>query len=230
MTARRLAYLATALVLTATLVSTPSAMAVADKDCSDFDTQAAAQDFFRDHGGPDDDPHQLDADGDGVACGSNPCPCNTSTNNGGGGDGNNNDGPEVVRQKAKVIRVVDGDAIKVNLRPGPKRTVRLIGIDTPEVFGGAECGGAAASKRTKKTLPKGTIVRLVSDPSQDLKDRYKRLLRYVTKNKLDVNRRLVRSGNAEVYVYNNNPFQRVKSYRIAENYAKKHDAGIWGNC
>ncbi len=39
---------------------------IADKDCSDFRTQAEAQRFF-DAQGPG-DPHRLDGDGDGVAC------------------------------------------------------------------------------------------------------------------------------------------------------------------
>lgn len=43
-----------------------------DKDCSDFPTQAAAQKFFKKHGGPKRDPHRLDADHDGIACESNP--------------------------------------------------------------------------------------------------------------------------------------------------------------
>ena len=43
---------------------------VADKDCSDFSTQAEAQRFFE-QAGPG-DPHRLDGDGDGVACESLP--------------------------------------------------------------------------------------------------------------------------------------------------------------
>ncbi len=39
-----------------------------DYDCSDFDTQEEAQDFFEDEGGPDEDYHNLDRDGDGEAC------------------------------------------------------------------------------------------------------------------------------------------------------------------
>jgi len=39
-----------------------------DKNCSDFSTRAAAQAFFRAHGGPSTDPHNLDIDRDGVAC------------------------------------------------------------------------------------------------------------------------------------------------------------------
>ena len=43
-----------------------------DRDCSDFDTWAEAQAFYRAAGGPEADPHRLDSDGDGVACGSLP--------------------------------------------------------------------------------------------------------------------------------------------------------------
>lgn len=43
-------------------------VAAADKDCSDFRSQAAAQKFFKKHGGPKKDPHRLDGDNDGVAC------------------------------------------------------------------------------------------------------------------------------------------------------------------
>lgn len=39
-----------------------------DRDCSDFDTQEEAQEFFESEGGPDEDYHNLDRDGDGVAC------------------------------------------------------------------------------------------------------------------------------------------------------------------
>ena len=43
-----------------------------DRDCSDFDTQAEAQAFFEQAGGPARDPHRLDGDGDGKACESLP--------------------------------------------------------------------------------------------------------------------------------------------------------------
>lgn len=39
-----------------------------DKDCPDFATQEEAQDFFLAEGGPEEDPHNLDADDDGIAC------------------------------------------------------------------------------------------------------------------------------------------------------------------
>lgn len=51
--------------------STPAAT---DRDCGDFSSQAAAQDFFLDHGGPERDPHRLDWDENGVACEDLPAP------------------------------------------------------------------------------------------------------------------------------------------------------------
>lgn len=53
----------------------PSTAMAADRDCSDFSSQRAAQIFFLKHGGPQRDPHRLDGDDDGVACEDNPCPC-----------------------------------------------------------------------------------------------------------------------------------------------------------
>ena len=41
---------------------------VANRNCSDFGTWRAAQDFFVAEGGPSEDPHHLDRDGDGIAC------------------------------------------------------------------------------------------------------------------------------------------------------------------
>lgn len=73
-----------------------------DVDCSDFSTQAQAQSYFINHGGPGSDPNGLDADGDGIACESNPCPCSTSTGGGGGGGGGNPappPEPKIVKKK-----------------------------------------------------------------------------------------------------------------------------------
>lgn len=41
---------------------------VADRDCADFPTWQAAQEFYHSEGGPGRDPHRLDADRDGEAC------------------------------------------------------------------------------------------------------------------------------------------------------------------
>lgn len=82
----------------------------------------------------------------------------------------------------------------------------------------------------KKMLPIGTRVKLRSDPSQDLVDRYDRLLRYVIRSKdsSDMNRAQIWRGNAQVY--DNHPFRRVDSYRKAQRQAKAALRGFWKNC
>ena len=220
-------------LLTALLVvlapSSSASAAAYDRDCADFSTQRAAQLFFLDNS-PRLDPHYLDADGDMIVCESNPCPCLYDTS--GGTDSGTSTGPTQVRQRARVVEVIDGDTVRVRLASGPLRDVRLVGIDTPEVYGGVQCGGPQASTSLKQILPRGTTVSLVSDPSQALKDRYGRLLRYVHKVSTgrDVNRQQVYRGWARVYVYDNKPFNRVTSYRTAQRAAAVANRGLWGRC
>src|SRR6476620_391149 len=77
----------------------------------------------------------------------------------------------------RVARVIDGDTIEL----GNGQHVRLVQIDTPEVYGGYECYGPAASATAKRLLPAGTRVRLALEPASDPIDRYGRLLRYVVR-------------------------------------------------
>lgn len=135
-----------------------------------------------------------------------------------------------IKQRARVVRVVDGDTLEVRLRSGASRTVRLLGIDTPEVFDTVECGGKKASASMRRLTPRGTRVVLVSDPTQDKVDRYGRLLRYVMKSGRDMNRAQVNRGWARVYVYDYNPFKRVDAYRLSQRRARDASRGIWGMC
>lgn len=142
--------------------------------------------------------------------------------------------PRTLRQRGRIVKVVDGDTVDVRLK-GSARTirVRMIGIDTPEVHGRVECGGPKASRWLKKRLPVGTQVRLVSDSSQARTDDYGRALRYVERIRdgKDMNRAQVRAGNAEVYVFwRSGPFKRVAKYRASERKAMRADRGIWGRC
>lgn len=77
---------------------------------------------------------------------------------------------------ATVTSVTDGDTIKVGI-DGTNYTVRLIGVDTPEVYGTAEYFGQEASNFTKNSLAIGSTVYLQRDVSEF--DKYGRLLRYV---------------------------------------------------
>ncbi|MDH2414328.1 thermonuclease family protein [Nocardioides sp. CER19] len=224
------------LVLTGALLATTAGPASAhvDKDCGDFATQAEAQSYFISIGGPSSDPDRLDADGDGIACDSNPCPCSTSTSTGASSTpattSHTSAKKKTQRDHATIVQVVDGDTYDVRLAGGRKIRVRVLGIDTPEVYGHVDCGGPQASARAKRMLPRGTKVLLTSDPSQQLKDRYGRSLRYVEKNGTDIGRRLIRAGLAKVYVYHQKPFKRTRTYKAMQAQAQRAHRGIWGSC
>ncbi|MDP2585760.1 MAG: thermonuclease family protein, partial [Candidatus Levybacteria bacterium] len=81
----------------------------------------------------------------------------------------------IVRETAKVIRVVDGDTIKVLIQD-KEDTVRLIGIDSPEVADERkpiQCFGKEASDKAKEILTDKTIT-LESDLTQGNRDEYGR--------------------------------------------------------
>src|SRR5512133_274393 len=77
----------------------------------------------------------------------------------------------------RINHVADGDT--VDLTNGAK--VRLVQIDTPEVYFHPECYGKRASAITMRLLPPGTLVRLTREAATDSVDSYGRLLRYVTR-------------------------------------------------
>jgi micrococcal nuclease len=74
---------------------------------------------------------------------------------------------------AAVTHISDGDTITLS---GVGK-VRLIGIDTPEVFGHSECFGRAASAFTKRVLRIGSRVEYRLGLEE--RDRYGRALAYV---------------------------------------------------
>jgi endonuclease YncB( thermonuclease family) len=132
--------------------------------------------------------------------------------------------------RARVVRVTDGDTLKVRLEDGSEEYVRVLGIDTPEVHTQVECGGREASAAMAALAPVGSTVRLVSDPTQADRDRYDRLLRYVERNGRDVGKALIASGHAQVYVYRDDPFRRTDAYRRAENRSEGLGQGLWSRC
>jgi excalibur calcium-binding domain-containing protein/thrombospondin type 3 repeat protein len=75
MTRRTLVGLAVVTGCLATLLLALPAEAPATVNCSDFSTQAGAQNYYESVGGPGQDPEGLDADHDGIACETLPCPC-----------------------------------------------------------------------------------------------------------------------------------------------------------
>jgi endonuclease YncB( thermonuclease family) len=231
-----------ALAALALLIAVPSLAwagvpaAAADRDCSDFDSQAQAQDYFVDRGGPDADPDRLDADGDGTACDSLPCPCGSSASPGPSSPAAAPAPKRAQTIRGRVIEVTDGDTIKVRPLERTRRSVyavRLIGIDTPETRRPAtpvECGGPEASDNLKR-IAEGRRVVLRTDPTQDTIDRYDRLLAYAKlRGGPDLAVAQLRTGLANVYVYGGRPFQRVRAFRRAERSARDAGRGVWGQC
>jgi micrococcal nuclease len=128
----------------------------------------------------------------------------------------------------RIARVIDGDTVV--LTTGAH--VRLVQIDTPEVYFGSECWGRQASAETKRLLPPGTPVRLSAEPATDAVDAYGRLLRYVVRVRdgLNVNVVLVRRGDAAPYFYRG---RRGRYARVLQRDALRARAarrGLWGAC
>jgi endonuclease YncB( thermonuclease family) len=131
-------------------------------------------------------------------------------------------------QLARIAYVVDGDTVQ--LANGAR--VRLVQIDTPEVYNSPECYGEQASAITKRLLSRGTVVRLYAEPKTDSVDAYGRLLRYVfrVRDGLDINVQLVRVGAAAPYFYD---YRRGRYadllVRLALQARTRH-LGLWGRC
>lgn len=85
-----------------------------------------------------------------------------------------------------VTRIVDGDTIEL----GNGETVRLVGIDTPEV---GECGFEAASANLSRLVLGKRVHLTLSDENRD---GYGRLLRYVDVGPMDAGLRLIKNGRA----------------------------------
>lgn len=127
-----------------------------------------------------------------------------------------------------VSDVVDGDTIKVVIS-GEEKTLRLIGIDTPETVDPrkpVECFGKEASDKAKELLS-GEKVRLEIDPTQDNVDRYGRLLRYVHREDgLFFNKWMIENGYAHEYTYET-PYQYQAEFKQAETEARENEIGLW---
>jgi micrococcal nuclease len=128
----------------------------------------------------------------------------------------------------RVAHVVDGDT--VDLRNGAR--IRLVQIDTPEVFFQPECYGRQASAVTKRLLPNGTLIRLFPEPRTDFVDRYGRLLRYVirVRDGLNVNIHLVAVGAAAPYFYAHRRGRYAARLESLARGARARRLGLWGRC
>ena len=124
-----------------------------------------------------------------------------------------------------VASVVDGDTIR--LVDGTR--VRLVQIDSPEL-GQRECYAHEARAVLSRLLPRGTRVRLETDPRLDAVDRYGRALAYVFKGREHVNHTLVLRGAASVWFYGAERGRYARQLEAAARNAKANRRGLWGAC
>jgi micrococcal nuclease len=127
------------------------------------------------------------------------------------------------RTSARVERVVDGDTVVLS----GLGKARLIGVDTPEVYGGVECYGRAASAYAKQVLD-GARVRWRYDTEK--RDRYDRALVYLwLEDGRFFNAMLVRDGYAT-------PLTIPPNVEFADRFvrdsraARRAGRGLWRAC
>ncbi|HPQ71801.1 MAG TPA: thermonuclease family protein, partial [bacterium] len=131
---------------------------------------------------------------------------------------------------AKVIRVVDGDTLKISI-DGREDTVRLIGVDTPETVHPnkpVEFFGREASAFTHR-MADGKNVRLEFDQASAAtkhRDRYGRLLAYVfLPDGTLLNSEIIRQGYG--HAYTKYPFSRKQEFVAIEREAREARRGFW---
>jgi micrococcal nuclease len=126
---------------------------------------------------------------------------------------------------------VDGDTVVVRVESVDER-VRIIGIDSPESVApdvAVECGAAKASASMSSMAKPGDYVALIPDPSQDDRDTYGRLLRYVEEAGLDYGLKQVKRGWAKPVAFDG-PFALQGTYNAARKKAKRAHRGVWRKC
>jgi micrococcal nuclease len=148
----------------------------------------------------------------------------------GGGAAGGSKEPAGEASAGRVLRVVDGDTIQVQVGGRPEK-VRYIGVDTPEsVKPGTpvQCYAKRASAFNERLID-GRQVRLVLDAEH--RDRYGRLLAYVYRKSdgLFVNAALVRGGYAQVLTIPPDVAHAGEFRRLAAR-ARRAGRGLWTAC
>lgn len=132
--------------------------------------------------------------------------------------------------QVRVESVMDGDTIRVRLH-GNTLSVRLIGVDTPELgdrqdpTAGPQPFAREAAAHTRRRLA-GEQVRLTYEAGGDRRDRFGRTLAYVFL--LDgtfFNRELVREGYGRAFT--RYPFQFREQFVADERDARRARRGLW---
>lgn len=125
-----------------------------------------------------------------------------------------------------VSSVTDGDTIEIEPAVNGKTDVRLIGVDTPETYGGEEPLGAEAKQFTTNSIEDRQVKLMLG---QDPEDPYGRLLANVVpvgQQRMHAELLLER-GLAQDLFYSPNTANEALFGQIQEN-AIQQQVGIWG--
>lgn len=129
-----------------------------------------------------------------------------------------------------IVGVVDGDTFKADVN-GAVKTIRVIGINTPETVDPrkpVECFGVEASNKAEAVL-NGQKVRLEYDPTQGELDKYGRMLRHAfLEDGANFGLLMIKEGYAHEYTYAV-PYKYQEEYIAAQNYARENLLGLWGD-
>jgi micrococcal nuclease len=126
------------------------------------------------------------------------------------------------KQSATVTSVIDGDTVEIQSSPGLHETVRLLGIDAPDV------PGAYWSEESRKALAdrvEGKSVTFRLDSTQT-RDGDGRLLAYLyAGDGENLNLGLVRDGHA--YADRRQVHSFIRQFEQAEAEARAKGRGLW---
>lgn len=143
--------------------------------------------------------------------------------------------------RVTVVEVVDGDTVRIEYDNGTTDTARLLGVDTPEIFGendpeefegvpDTEAGRACldeyaerASAYAKNRLA-GEEVTIAFDANEPRRGYFDRLLVYIHHDGGSFNYALVDRGLARVY---DSSFERGDAFYAAEERAMTDGRGLW---
>jgi endonuclease YncB( thermonuclease family) len=126
-----------------------------------------------------------------------------------------------------VTSIIDGDTLRISPSFNGSASVRLVGIDAPEVGGDTQEPWATASRAHLTTLvPPGTAIQLATD--RQTTDTYGRVLARVVRasDRVDVNREQLGQGHAVTYVLWPN-VTAADADRTAQIEAQDAGRGIW---
>ena len=125
----------------------------------------------------------------------------------------------------KVVRVYDGDTITV-VEDGKEITIRLVGIDAPEISRKKHVPGQPFCLKAKEYLSALVLNKVVNIKFYG-KDGSGKSLGEIFAEKVNINIEIINAGLAEVYRGVPAHNLKIDTYREAERMAKEAVKGIW---